>query len=953
MVFTALIMAIPDQWPGGENRTSQVLGCSNAFLTFGGFHYINPDTSPALNDMWLFNTQTYEWRWVSGTENYGDTGSYGQQGIGAPSNLPPSRFGGCLWTDNTGNLWTFSGQNSPGTAVYNDMWKFIPDNACLGTSLLGGINYTLTPNNLCLGDSALLTIDSTVGSVKVSPLANATRIDAHHYILYPDSSSSYLITGNSTCRGNDSAAISLIVSKPANFQYSLTDTVLCVGNFSVLTVSGALNVQVSPNYNFFWHDSANAVISPDTTTIYTLVAQVACSANDTLMFGLHVDQPLVNVYADTDLICPGGTANLCATAGFATYAWDSGSTTTCFATHVAGTYSVTVTDDNGCTGTLDSVTVAVQIPGSFFSDLPRPVICFGDSELLLVADTNIFYSPPGSITWVSQYDGLLKPDTTTTYILIAQVLCAVDTAVYTLQVSNPQVSISASKNPICVGDSAVICATSGYINYAWNSGSNTTCFSDIPGTYAVTITDQYNCVAQSMPFTLSSTQAGHFAYGFSDSIVCFGTPAALSISGNSSISLSPDSNVITVDSADYLLSPGASTNYVLIAQIPCSVNDTVIIPVQVIPAPTVSILPQSTGICPNDSDLLCASPNFNAYTWSNGDTTACIYVHDTGSYYIIATDQNNCTGLSSALSIAYITPQSITPQLTDTQICYGKTVTLSYPGASSVQLFPAASVTILDSAHALLHPDTTTAFLFIALNSCNVADTSAFTLPVYHPSASVMEDSSTICFNDSVQLCASAGLTAYSWSTGENSACIYAYQSGGFEVTVTDSHQCQALDSANVFILPVPSISISISGDTFTAYDDTALQWYSNGVAIPGANGQTYIAPQPGNYSVLIQGQNGCTSISNVFYYTSDISNIQQNNVDIYPNPLEAGVWHLDVSPGFIGQTMQIFDNDGRAVYSAEIHSLHTEISPGFASGVYFLRINSPDNSVVKKIIKL
>jgi hypothetical protein len=253
-----------------------------------------------------------------------------------------------------------------------------------------------------------------------------------------------------------------------------------------------------------------------------------------------------------------------------------------------------------------------------------------------------------------------------------------------------------------------------------------------------------------------------------------------------------------------------------------------------------------------------------------------------------------------------------------------------------------------------LQPDSNTIFTIIALNSCLENDTSTFTVSVTHPQVSVSADTGVICANDSAQICATPGYVTYAWNNGESTACIYANEAGNYYVTATDAHNCIALSNhIAIQVSPAPSISISIARDTFTVYDETVLQWYLNGVAIAGATGQVYIASQPGNYSVEVEGGDGCISVSNVFNYATDVNTIGPDAVSIYPNPLGSGSWQLDVSMGFIGQTMQIFDDNGRIVYSSEIHSLHSEITTAFASGIYFMRINSANTMIVRKIIKL
>jgi hypothetical protein len=55
--------------------------------------------------------------------------------------------------------------------------------------------------------------------------------------------------------------------------------------------------------------------------------------------------------------------------------------------------------------------------------------------------------------------------------------------------------------------------------------------------------------------------------------------------------------------------------------------------------------------CSNDSMELFVSTTFNAYQWSNGDSRANIYVHNSGSYIVTVTDNNGCRTPSQPLVV--------------------------------------------------------------------------------------------------------------------------------------------------------------------------------------------------------------------------------------------------------------------------------------------------------------
>ena len=151
---------------------------------------------------------------------------------------------------------------------------------------------------------------------------------------------------------------------------------------------------------------------------------------------------------------------------------------------------------------------------------------------------------------------------------------------------------------------------------------------------------------------------------------------------------------------------------------------------------------------------------------------------------------------------------------------------------------------------------------------------------------------------------------------------------------------------------PQTQVSVSENGDTLSAFNGIAYQWYLNGQIISGATSPTYIALVPGSYQVLITDSNGCQASSSALL-VSGIENLASDNIRIYPNPLSGSDWQLDVSSALIGSKLEIFDAGGRLVYNAEVKNLKSQFSLNLASGIYFLRLYSQQINVLKKLVKL
>ena len=182
---------------------------------------------------------------------------------------------------------------------------------------------------------------------------------------------------------------------------------------------------------------ANPLATPDTTTLYTILAtdSFGCMANDTVLLTV-INIDLV-ITGDTS-ICEGESVQLTATGGL-TYSWvpagsldNSNSATPIASPSQTTTYVVTAETILGCQKS-DTITVTVIIFNATTSN--DVTICLGDSVQIYASGGQLYvWSPVTGLNDPNIANPVAKPTTTTTYrVTITDAVCStIDSLVVTV-----------------------------------------------------------------------------------------------------------------------------------------------------------------------------------------------------------------------------------------------------------------------------------------------------------------------------------------------------------------------------------------------------------------------------------------------------------------------------------------------------------------------------------------
>lgn len=161
---------------------------------------------------------------------------------------------------------------------------------------------------------------------------------------------------------------------------------------------------------------------------------------------------------------------------------------------------------------------------------------------------------------------------------------------------------------------------------------------------------------------------------------------------------------------------------------------------------------------------------------------------------------------------------------------------------------------------------------------------------------------------------------------------------GTYTDTLQAENGCDSLLTLNLILLPLPSPVVTQEGNTLSTGAFGAYQWFKDGIAISGAEGQSLAVTENGNYTVSVKDGNGCENESETKeVVVSGVKNALIGEVKLYPNP-NTGSFVLEfanTSP----KEIIITDVLGRVLFMDKQARGTQQIQLDMVSGVYFLNI--------------
>ena len=744
------------------------------------------------------------------------------------------------------------------------------------------------------------------------------------------------------CNGGPYYVVGIVDTLAANCPEAFTDefafNVICPE--PVITVSGTpctgntITLGATGGTSFLWSgpagfssNLANPSVGPLSAAnagTYSVTVTNAAGCSGTATYDLTVFPDVsVSVSPAAPSFCAGESAVLTATGqgggGNYTFEWTipggSGSGPS-IVVNQAGTYSVTLTDANGCQATASGTITVLQGPTVTIDPAPAS-FCAGNSVTLTAVATG--GSGGYTYQWTDpagnpSFSSTVNASTAGTYSVTVSDSNGCEGSATITVTAKPLPSVALSSDPpaFCPGVMGTVTAagsggTGGYtFNWTTPSGPNSgnPISTSDPGTYTVTLTDAGGCTAMDTlvvpagsPLSLSfNPTPASFCPGGSVNLTVqvqgaqgnplnyfWNTPAGLA-TGNPLTVNTPGTYTVTVSEEN-----GCSGT----ASIPVTVN----------PSLNIQFQADTVSICPGGKAVLSGTANGGngnyTYTWLlpggpvNGNT---LNVNTPGSYILQASDSNNCQGTDS---VAVIPSAGLPISLTAGRdsLCPGEitglqtlpppdsswTLTWTTPGGPSSQ-YP-------------LNVNLPGIYILQAADTLGCSGTDTITIGAHAaPLIGIVPPTPVICTGSTVELSVQVNsggpLLGYSWTTPAGTPTtsqVTAGLAGIYQVTVTNTSGCTGSASATVSFgsglgvtFDPPTISIctgseaSLHPSVTTGTPPFQFSWAGPSGT---SSDDTLKTKLPGIYQVTVTDAKGCSGTGSVTVLTGG-----SLSVSIQPN---------------------------------------------------------------------
>ncbi|MFM7080046.1 MAG: beta strand repeat-containing protein, partial [Bacteroidota bacterium] len=849
--------------------------------------------------------------------------------INGGNSQPSNYFGGL----NPGSYSiTISDANGCTTTISSNITS--PSQLTMSTTTTGSTcgNTNGTVSISASGGSGSYTFSNN-GGLSYQPISNFNNLSAGTYTVMVMDANGCTASGSSNVASAPGPILSAVNFNNVNC-YNGTN-----GSITVSSSNGTAPLSYSINQGL--PQASNAFNNLTAGTYNILISDAnGCTASSSQL----ITQPsaLLTSTSSTPSTCFNGTngsASVSVSGGTAPYSYIwSGSTNTGPNSNnlSAGSYSVTVSDNNGCSS---SMTIVVSNMGgpTISSAISTNNNCYqsndGTATVQIIGGTGPFnYTLNGT---VNQSSGTFQnlPAGTATILVTDNNGCTASN-IFTITQPTPVTISGSSTNSSCGNSNGAInlVATGGTSPYSFSNNGGLSyqsnpVFSNLnAGSYSTSTSDANGCTASSSqtiidlagPSISSVTPSNPACFNSANgtiNIVAIGNgPLNFSLNNGTTFQQNPVFSGLSGGSYNILVS---DTNGCL------SYSNTLLVE----PDPMIATATTSPSICNNSTNgaaSVSAQGGQTPYSfiWNTGSTSSTVVNIAAGNYTVTITDANGCTLTQSAI-VSNISGPTISSITTTNNSCYQSSndsaavAISSGTGPFNFNLNGSKNQSNGSFSNLPAGPGTV---LVTDNNGCTTSASFSITEP--GPLTLTSQNSSSTCGNSnaSITVTAAGGTGPYQYSNNGGGTyqipnIFLGLGAGSFNLSVIDANGCLTNSTEVVSDLAGPIVSsTSITNPSCFSYTNGSISVFANGngpLTYSINNGSTSQSNTlfqnlgAGVYSILVTDTNGCTTIASSTLSQPSLLSVLPSTTPSYCDGGTNGSASLNVQGGTTPYTYQ------------------------------------------------
>ncbi len=335
------------------------------------------------------------------------------------------------------------------------------------------------PDIICLGESITLKASTGFENYTWNEGTNADSLKVTQggtYVVHAIS--------RDGCIVSDSVMVELSSLQPAEITGA---QFFCSGSSSDLEV----NILSTETVQWSNGNTTNTLTaaSPGDYSV-TLTDIYGCTSSDTILVD-EFQNPTPTLSGLTE-ICEGEKAVLTLQDNYIAYLWDDNSNADTLAITATQLYSVTVTDDHGCTGATDLQVDVILTENP--NVLGPQELCSGEIGVYTIEQNFSSYSWSNGST----SESITLEDAGLYSVMVTNAQGCTSESSFELIIKDAVLPAIEGSLEICEGESTVLSLSDVYETYLWEDNSQSpTIDATEAGTYAVTVTDDSGCTGTS------------------------------------------------------------------------------------------------------------------------------------------------------------------------------------------------------------------------------------------------------------------------------------------------------------------------------------------------------------------------------------------------------------------------------------------------------------------------